>query len=485
MEAVDAPVAPPSVLPRILLAAALVAGFLLRARVALTDDGISWPDEIYQSLEPAHRLVFGYGLVAWEYSQGARTWALPGFVALVMELSRALHLPEPRGYLLLVRFAFCGLGTATAYAVHRLARALGAAELPSALGAASFALCAPFLYFGPRALSETASALPVALGFALLLPKDATARQRAPGVALLGLSVILRLHNAVFCAGLLAVLLVQRDWPRLRQAALVLGACALLFGALDWLTWGAPFHSALVYLRFTLVEGKSNLWGTSDATFYLRVLLHGMPVPTVLLAGLALLSALRAPALLAISLLFVLLHVATPHKELRFLLPVLPLLCALAAVGLGEFLSAESLRLRIAGGLTATLLAIAISTSAVRLRALTFADVGEYEGVRDGVSAFDDWGDANRLLEKAGKLPDLCGLKVEAVHLAWTGGYSFFHRRAPLYHARGPARGSGLFNYVIAWRGAPGQLIASDRNVELRKIAGSCRPDPSYSWALP
>ena len=32
----------------------------------------------YQSLEPAHRLVFGYGMLAWEFIEGARNWALPG-----------------------------------------------------------------------------------------------------------------------------------------------------------------------------------------------------------------------------------------------------------------------------------------------------------------------------------------------------------------------------------------------------------------------
>src|ERR1700694_1797806 len=45
-----------------LLAAVLALGALPRVFLALTDDGIYWPDEIYQTLEPAHRLVFGYGL---------------------------------------------------------------------------------------------------------------------------------------------------------------------------------------------------------------------------------------------------------------------------------------------------------------------------------------------------------------------------------------------------------------------------------------
>src|SRR5262250_3404042 len=64
-----------------LLAASLCAGFAFRAWLSFHDDGIYWPDEIYQSLEPAHRLVFGYGLIPWEFVQGARSWALPGLVA--------------------------------------------------------------------------------------------------------------------------------------------------------------------------------------------------------------------------------------------------------------------------------------------------------------------------------------------------------------------------------------------------------------------
>ena len=43
--------------------------------------GVFWPDEVHQSLEQAHRLVFGYGFVPWEYQLGARSWILPGLLA--------------------------------------------------------------------------------------------------------------------------------------------------------------------------------------------------------------------------------------------------------------------------------------------------------------------------------------------------------------------------------------------------------------------
>ncbi|MGZ6098480.1 MAG: hypothetical protein ACXWLL_08815 [Myxococcaceae bacterium] len=78
-----------------LLLAALAAGAALRGWLAVSDQGIAWPDEIYQSLEPAHRLVWGRGWVPLEVREGLRTWALPGLVAGLLEVFRALGLSRP------------------------------------------------------------------------------------------------------------------------------------------------------------------------------------------------------------------------------------------------------------------------------------------------------------------------------------------------------------------------------------------------------
>jgi len=66
---------------QVVLFASLAAGAALRLWLAFSDDGVHWPDEIYQTLEPAHRAAFGYGLLAWEFLEGARSWALPGLIA--------------------------------------------------------------------------------------------------------------------------------------------------------------------------------------------------------------------------------------------------------------------------------------------------------------------------------------------------------------------------------------------------------------------
>jgi GPI mannosyltransferase 3 len=41
-------------------------------------------DEVFQTLEQAHRLVFGNGLVPWEFVYGAISSVLPGALATLM-----------------------------------------------------------------------------------------------------------------------------------------------------------------------------------------------------------------------------------------------------------------------------------------------------------------------------------------------------------------------------------------------------------------
>jgi hypothetical protein len=469
-----------------LLVIALVVGAGLRVWQALTDDGLYWPDEIYQSLEPAHRLVFGYGLVAWEFIAGARNWALPALVAGLMGLARTLGLDSPPGYLGFVKVAFGLLGTATAWGSYRLARAYGAVPLAAATGGALLCLASMALYFAPRAMSENASALPVVLGLALGLKPDASRRALVVAASLLGLAVLLRLQSGVFCVGLLGVLAARRRWPEARLVLGVLAVWAGLFGLLDRLTWGQWFHSALVYLDFNIRQQGGNLWGTSPFGYYGRVLFDGMSGVTVTVALLGVLALRRAPSLALLMGVFFLLHALQPHKELRFLVPMFPLAAALAGVGMGVVLGEfQTLRLRCA--LAFGVLVVGAG-SALRAGHLTFGDLGQYEDSKPRASAYDDSGPINRLLTLAGQREDTCGLKLEHVHIAWTGGYSYFHRQVPLYPHFGPGRDSGRFNYVIthAAQGFGGEVVAEEAgHVLLRLPVRGCEPDPDYSWRLP
>jgi len=473
--------------PEAVLLFGLATGAALRLYVAFTDDGIFWPDEVFQSLEPAHRLVFGYGMVAWEFIEGARNYALPGFIAFWFKLAQVFGLDFPAGYIGVQRVAFVALAVGSGYGVWRLARAFGAEELPAAVAAVALMLCAPAIYFSHRGMAENASALPVVLGLWLLLEKDASRRNRIIGASLLGLAVLLRLQCGLFCAVALGILLARKQWRVAGEAFGVLLVWALAYGALDAFTWadapgakyGGWFHSALKYLQFNLIEGKASQWGTSPPMFYARTIFSSMPGLAIVLAVGLLLAVRRAPGLVVLAVVFIAAHSAIPHKELRFILPGLPLLFAAAAVGFSQ-LGTQRRQVVLVGVLLASV------ASAARMKALTFGDLGAYPE-RKHVSAWDDYGPVFRLMKAAGAQPDVCGLFLEA-HLAWTGGSAYLHRNAPLYMP-GMQVPPGAVNYLIARVGAqqPGaEVLATDGPMQLMKLqTGPCVPDPNYRWVLP
>jgi phosphatidylinositol glycan class B len=482
---------------QLLLFLPLAVGLLLRLRLAVTDHGIFWPDEIYQSFEPAHALVFGHGLIPWEFIDGARNWALPGLVAGLLKLCALAGLGEPTTYVPVVKGFFALVSTATALGTYRLARTAGGDEREAAAAAAVFSLAAPVLYFAPRAMSENATALPVVWGLALVLDRalmeraavERRARQLVVlGASLLGLAVLLRLQSAIFCVGVVGVLAARRQWRGLRDVGVTLAVWALLFGALDAATWhdapgakaGGWFHSAVVYLRFNLIEGKAAGWGTAPWYFFFQRLFTSMPFVTVLLALALPAGARRAPALAVVGLLFFALHSASPHKEYRFILPVLPVLAALLAAGLT---SVRLERLRAAG---VGLVVVAAVLSAATADRLTFGQLGQYPG-RGADSAWDDNGPVNRLMLVASQQADLCGL-FTPVHPAWMGGATYLHRRAPLYAPNWPydCVQAGTCNYAILPKGANLPVVAEDKDFVLARVPNSpCRQDAAYVWRLP
>ncbi|MFZ5471227.1 MAG: hypothetical protein ACOZIN_17530 [Myxococcota bacterium] len=469
-------------LDRIILPLALTIGTAARVVFALVDDGIHWPDEIYQSLEPAHRAVFGYGWQAWEFLEGARHWSFPGLVALVLKTALLFGLRSPAEYLPFLELFFCTVGTATIASTYLLSRSVGASRLSSALGAASFAFMGLAVYFAPRAMGETLSALPVTLAFALLL-LDAPRRWHlvAAGV-LLSLAVGFRLQNGLLCLGALGVLLARRRRTDALWLLGVLGLGALAYGLVDWLTWGKPFHSALVYLRFNVLEGRSSDFGRSPPWHYLRVLVSAEWLTVVPLVGLAVLGFRRHRALAVLSLVYLLAHSLIPHKELRFLFPLFPLLCAQAAVGL-DVLSASRPRWAPA---VAVGLSLASLLSCATLPALTFRRLGIKNPGPGNRSALDYAGAENRLLLFASALPDVCGLKISSIENWRTGGYTYFHQEVPLYGRERPNDGEGHYNYLIAPKGSvAGTEVAADGEVALVRLSPPpCAPDPGYDWHL-
>jgi hypothetical protein len=86
------------------------------------------------------------------------------------------------------------------------------------------------------------------------------------------------------------------------------------------------------------------------------------------------------------------------------------------------------------------------------------------------------YGDINSLMMTAGRQTDLCGLYVEPIDLAWSGGYYLFHREVPLYGGQDNAPASPrYYNYAIRDTGGRATLV---------KTGDSCDSDPNFTYAL-
>lgn len=320
-----------------------------RALVAVAYLEQVWPDEHFQTLEPAGSLLWEFGWLAWEWQEGVRSWLVPAFYVPVLAACKALGLDGGPGAIIACRLLMVGV---SALFLWRFGAVLSR-DVPSRL-ARVFAFI--FVGFAPAMLVYGAATL--ADGWALCFLWAATASLSAgladPGVrrpflvggALLGLAFVVRPQTAVWTLTCLACL-VGRAPTRRSALAVALGVAVpvCLHGLLDWAIWSTPFHSTLAYARVHLLEGVSDAQGQLPLYAYFGLTLLNLgPVPTLAAVFLPLAALWRRVLRVGPgrglwlwpALVYLVAHVLIPHKEARFLLPVYPALILLAACALSD-----------------------------------------------------------------------------------------------------------------------------------------------------
>jgi phosphatidylinositol glycan class B len=422
---------------------AVGASCALRLWLALDDHSIYWPDEIYQSLEQAHREAFGYGFVPWEFRDGARNWILPGMIAGLWRGAAALGVESSLVLVSLARGCVVLGSGASIWLAARLAERLASARA-GFVAAVVLGLLPASVAFGYRAMSETVSAPLLVLGALCLTGKSV--RSACLAGVWVTLAAWLRYQNALFGVAFVLQLLLERRHRATYMLCIAALATALAGGMLDWVTWGRPFHSLLTYVDFNLLRNGASTFGVEPFGYYVKSLWDSTGPALALLAPLALLGAWQAPALALSVLGYLLAHSLIPHKELRFLVPALPLGCVLVGIGADQLARRADKYVTFWWlGLSASALAMAFSLSR-----LTYRRMGQYlDTPRGARSVWSSDEETNLLLADAGKKPDLCGLGVLGLRPAFTGGYTYFHKPVPLLYRRQLCEAGPSVNYVM------------------------------------
>ncbi len=428
------------------LAILLTLAVAARLAVFYLAPNVHWPDEIYQALEPAHRLVFGSGAIAWEWVVGARSWLLPGFYAALMEIGRVFR-PSPAAIDAPIAVVMAIAGIAPVMCAYRWGRTLF--DPTGALVAAALpALWVDLIYMSGHTLAEVLAGdlLPVALYLGLPARDALVSRRRlwAAG-AVIGLVVDLRFHlaPALFIA---AMSIGGWHGSYRRWLALVAGACApiLALGLLDWATLGHPFQSIALNLWFNLAESGDYAGRSPWATLIvLPFALWNLGAVAMLLAAIAGARRFPAPAFVAVAIFATYSFVA--HKEYRFIYPALPLIAILAGFGTADLLRVLRQTWPRSFGRAAIPAALAIlfwlGTSAAIAQSPVYRNAWTRE--RAQLLAFD----------YVSRQPDLCGLGLYGMWWIVTPGASALPPGVGFYQSTrdGLAHDGAAFNYLVAW----------------------------------
>lgn len=190
------------------------------------------------------------------------------------------------------------------------------------------------LFYASRTLPNTFAAMFVALAFAALL----SSRPQSAVALLIVATALFRCELALLAIPLILQLLITRQIgivQLLRVAvplSLVTLALTILVDSYFWRRWLYP-EGELFY--FNAIRGQSILWGAYPWHWYVSNALPRALAPTALLMPIGVvLAPRRLVQLLFAPAVFVFLYSFIPHKELRFVLNIVPLLSVAGGVAL-------------------------------------------------------------------------------------------------------------------------------------------------------
>jgi hypothetical protein len=394
-------------------------GFALALRIGLAvgRPNIFFPDEIFQTLEPAHRLVFGYGVISWEWRLGIRSWVFPTFLAGVMRATAWMGAASS-GYLLGTTIVLSLISLVTIWFGYAWAkRASGTAAAVVAALACTFYF--GFVYFAPKALNEVVAAHVLLPGLYLGVYGEKLGERKRLFLAGFFCALAACLRIQLLPALLFAMVFFCYPRWRVRIPAVTAGALVpvLFFGAVDWTTWSYPWQSFILYFKENVVSGPGKELTLVQPWYWYVLVLLVLLGPAVLLLFH---GARRSPFLAIFCAIVVVSHSAIPHKEIRFIYPILAPAITLAAMGIVDLLDEIKRGMSFLDNpkwVVAIGVAFLFASSA-----LLAAQCADWYKSRWGDGAFD------RLSRETA----LCGVGIYRAIWWQSGGYTHLDRNVPI-----------------------------------------------------
>ncbi|MGM4917789.1 4-amino-4-deoxy-L-arabinose transferase [Tardiphaga sp. 813_E8_N1_3] len=314
--------------PRPVLLWLLMLAAALRIPLAFWPN-VLMPDEIYQFIEPAWRILGHDSFISWEWRYGIRAWTVPTLLAAPVALGDWL---VPGGFGQFVASRLLAVLASLSIVASAWGFGLRISRLHAWIAGFVTAIWFEFLLFAPHTLGEplaTAMILPAAW----LLTQAMPSRQQLLGAgALLALAFVCRFQFAPAIA-VLVIGACWRHWQRLLPVTI--GGAVVLIGSgiIDALHGAVPFAWVIANVKQNLLHGRADSFGTDPLLAYFGGLRTMWSLAAPLLVLTIALGWKRAPLLLAMALSNFVFHSLIGHKEQRFIFLSVAIFIIIAALG--------------------------------------------------------------------------------------------------------------------------------------------------------
>ena len=309
---------------------------LLKTAIVVSHPGFLGGDDV-EVHEMTLGGLLGTGWPVWEL----RSAFYPmGVVYPVQWLARAAGWSDVAHLVIAGRLAVVAISTISVAYLYRIATRRAAPAI-GIVAATLLATSSLSVEFGATELPRPIAALIILIAYGILTSAPRAVNAIAAG-ALVGVAACLRFSEVVFVLPLIGHLAADKRVRHAVYAGLALAATATTIQCVsDLWYWGTPFASVRAIVAFTLVDRLSSR-GYDAWWYYVREISSWSDYLAVALAVYATprhrrLSLWVWLPLAALSVL--------PHKEPRYLVPVVPLLSLLAAHGLMALVTAVRARL--------------------------------------------------------------------------------------------------------------------------------------------
>ncbi|TKR93475.1 hypothetical protein L596_007927 [Steinernema carpocapsae] len=300
------------------------------------------PDEVFQSVEVAHKLAFGSGHLSWEWQHALRSVIHPSVIAALYWVLRFIGLESPATIVQAPRVLHAALFALGDLSFLKLARRLLKYRLAATFAVFAYLLCWFVFFCAPRTLSNSIETALILVALNWYPFEDARMPTRTwPYMSLGVLSILIRPTAVLVLAPLGIWHLLRSD----RKVQLLFYECVPAMASIvaigivcDSLAFQKITFSTWNFAKFNVFDGGSAHFGVHPWHWYFSQGLASVMTVQLLpvCLGLFVHRSLRpCLSLFLISLWYTVFHSLLPHKEHRFLLPIIPFLCLHA----GHFLA--------------------------------------------------------------------------------------------------------------------------------------------------